>query len=170
MVLVLLGELWLHQAPSHPSILASFVHMLFFQIHMTHSLPSCRAQLKCSCQQAFMAILFKFARWPIYLVCPFACYFTLKLFYILLWPRLMIHTQFWKHYKERGIIYKKPNKQTNSSGHVLFVLPCRLTSFWSSSSIASSSAISKGVSPSLLTAPTCAPWPIKNLENQKKDS
>lgn len=46
-------------------------------------------------------------------------------------------------------------------------VPCRLISFCRSSSIASSSAISSGVSPSLFTTPTFAPWLIRYLQRHK---
>ena len=46
--------------------------------------------------------------------------------------------------------------------------PCRLISFCSSSSIASSSAMSIGVSPSLFTTPTLAPWLIRYLQQQQQ--
>lgn len=46
-------------------------------------------------------------------------------------------------------------------------VPCRLISFCRSSSMASSSAISNGVSPSLFTTPTFAPWPIRYLQRHE---
>lgn len=46
--------------------------------------------------------------------------------------------------------------------------PCLLISFCSSSSIASSSAMSRGVSPSLFTPPTLAPWLIKYLQQKQE--
>lgn len=47
-------------------------------------------------------------------------------------------------------------------------VPCRLISFCRSSSMASSSAISNGVSPSLFTTPTFAPWLIRYLQRHDK--